>query len=100
MAFTGWELCLRHQRLHVRQIGVEQFCRASNWDGCLHQNTVTKSKDLIFEFEMFVLPISEAKRLHPELEKLETKIEQGATSWNAAYHLKEDEKQAADGTPR
>ena len=54
------------------------------------KNTVTKSEDLVFEFEMFVIPISEAKKIHPELEELGSKSEKGTTSWQAAYHLNED----------
>jgi len=59
------------------------------------KNNVTKSEDLVFEFEMFVLPISEAKRIHTELEKSEAKLEKGTTSWQAAYLLNEEAEQDA-----
>jgi len=61
------------------------------------KNNVTKSEDLIFEFEMFVLSIPEAKRLHPELKNLEAKIKKGTTSWQAAYHLNEEAEQVGAG---
>jgi len=61
------------------------------------KNNVTNSEDLVFEFEMFVLPISEAKRIHPELEKTESKMEKGTTSWQAAYLLNEEAEQASGG---
>lgn len=63
------------------------------------KNHVTESEDLVFEFEMFVLPISEARRIHPNLEKLGTKIEKGTTSWQAAYLVNEEAQQAGSGQP-
>ena len=57
------------------------------------KNNITQSEDLVFEFEMFVLPFSEAKKLHP---KLEEKTEKGTTSWKAAFLLKEE----AESGPR
>lgn len=56
------------------------------------KNHVTNSEDLVFQFEMFVLPISEAKRLHPALEE---KIEKGTSSWKAAFPLNEEAEQIA-----
>lgn len=69
---------------------------SSNWSSSAERatgkvvytkNNVTQSEDLVFEFEMFVLPLSEAKKLHPRLEE---KNEKGTTSWKAAFLLHEE----------
>lgn len=58
------------------------------------KNNVTKSEDLVFEFEMFVLPISEATKIHPELKKnWESRMDIPTTSWQAAYFLNEKAEQ-------
>jgi len=63
----------------------------SNWTSSDERSTgkvvytkdcVAKPEDLVFEFEMFVLPISEAKRIHPQLE---VEREKGTGSWKAAF---------------
>jgi hypothetical protein len=54
------------------------------------KNAVTPSEDLVFEFEMFVLPIEEAKKIHPELAGMEAKIRKGETSLRASYVVHED----------
>ena len=59
------------------------------------KNYVTKSEDLVFEFEMFVMPISKAKLIHPELEEWDAKIENGTTLLQAAFILNEEAEQGA-----
>lgn len=47
-------------------------------------NTKTKSHDLVFNCRMFIVPLVEAERIHPELKKISRKDIQ---LWEASYHL-------------
>ena len=46
------------------------------------KNSKTRTKDLEFTFDLFIITLEEAKAMHPELEK-DRKV--GTTSWNAAF---------------